>query len=247
MHIITSKTDEAISNTFSRRGFLKLAGPAGFGVIIYSEFGSHSLAVGTPAIAQQFGWKNFFGYFSQFALDLGMNYLGNRMSQWLPRYPLMQTAVNSFLNGLGGNYSLYNDHTMIGGYGTTFFPMYQAGNGWTMSPFFGLNNQRLGSGIALFTGLGLPQVSELMDRKDGYGDEERVRYLIPREAQKKSNNNFLLPERYGTDAGSAEFRYKGDEKGGDINFKIWAKEYGGTLEQEHRKGTLEVQFNSFDK
>lgn len=67
MRIITSKTDQTICNEFGRRGFLKLAGSAGFGVIVYSELGPISLAVGPANMRPAAGWKNFFAGFADFA------------------------------------------------------------------------------------------------------------------------------------------------------------------------------------
>lgn len=239
MRIITSKTDQTICNEFGRRGFLKLAGSAGFGVIVYSELGPISLAVGPANMRPAAGWKNFFAGFADFALNVGMIYLGSRVSEWLSKYPEWDSVVRNFARGLNSPYIPYGDYDQRGDERAVFFPMYSPQNGQALSPFFDRKGYSLGSGISMFTGLALPEVNRSLGSE--YNQQWRAAFLIPRKPNSGSYNKLAQPERYRTDAGSADFRFKGDERGGDVSWTIWTRGQG-TLEQPHRHGKVGVSF-----
>jgi hypothetical protein len=239
MRIITTKTDQAIRNEFGRRGFLKLAGSAGFGVIVYSQTGPISLAVGPHNMRPGVNLRSFFAGFGEFALNVGLDYLGGQVSEWLYKYPKWRDAVQSFARGLRNTYSLYNDYKVIGDQRTIFFPMYNQQNGLTMSPFFGQNDHNLGSEISMVTGLALPTVNRELASQ--YTQKQRAAFLIPRQPQNGSYNNMALPERYGTDSGSAEFRgFKGGARGGEVPYTVWVRRGKGTLEQRLKEGMVFV-------
>jgi len=240
MQIITSKTDQAIRNEFGRRGFLKLVGSAGFGVIVYSELGPISLAVGPSNMKPASGWKNFFAGFAEFALNVGMVYLGSQLSEWLSKYPRWDNVVRNLARGINSPYIPYDDYNLQGDRRTIFFPMYNQQNGKTLSPFYDRNNLSLSSEISMFTGLALPEVNRALVTQ---GDNKKVRaaFLIPRGGGDNSYNNLALPESYGTDAGSAEFRFKGNERGGNVYWTVSAKSQG-SLEQPYKNGKVGVSF-----
>jgi hypothetical protein len=240
MPIITSKTDQAIRNDFNRRGFLKLAGSAGFGLVIYSQLGAQSLAIGPPNMALPAGFGDFLKKFGGFALDIGMSLLGAKMPQWLSNHPTVQTGFNSFMNGLNG-FSPYQNFDLFGGYNSTFLPIYNQNNGLYMLPFFNQRNGQLGSGIQWFSGASLPPVNDIIKDEDGLAPDDRAQYLVPRAPRKNNWQDNLLPERYTTDAGSTEFQYKGDNKSGEVSFNIWKKESSGTLEKRAKSGRLGVE------
>jgi hypothetical protein len=250
MPIITSKTDQAIRNEFNRRGFLKLAGSAGFGAVIYSQLGSQSLAIGPPKMVIPAGFGSFLKKFGGFALDIGMSLLGARMPQWLSQNPLVSQGFNSFMNSLNGikppmgGFSPYQNFDLFGGYNSTFLPIYNQNNGLYMLPFFNQSNGRLGSGIQWFSGASLPPVNDIIKNDDGLEAEDRAQYLVPRAPRKNNWQDNLLPERYSTDAGSTEFQYKGDGKSGEVAFNIWKKESSGTLEKISKKGRLGVELST---
>lgn len=240
MPIITSKTDQAIRNEFDRRRFLKLAGVGGFGVVLYSPLGATSLAMGRPISPLPAGFTDFLRNFVGFVGDIGMSALGHKMSQWLPNHPPVQNAFNGFLRGLNG-YSPHSEFDMLGGYRSTFLPVYNPNSGLYMTPFFNQGNGQFGSGIKWFSGMSLPEVNNIIKREDGLDNDDRSQYLLPRRPNKNNYDNRHLPERYQTDAGSTGFDYKGDDRSGEVKYEIYTKGSSGSLEKLAKRGTLGVE------
>lgn len=242
MSIITSKTEQSMRNQFGRRDFLKLSASTGFGVIVYSELGPISLAVGPPRMKPVPGWKDFFAGFAEFAANVGMLYLGSRVSEWLAKYPRWDSVVRNFARGLNSPYNPYGDYDQRGDQRTIYFPMYSE-SGPPIAPVFDRNDYSLGSRIIMPTGLALPQVAREFQAA-GNDEGQRARLLIPRGSKGDSYNNLAQPERYRTDAGSAEFRFRGDQRGGDVHWTVWARGNGGSLQQIYRQGNAVVSFVS---
>jgi hypothetical protein len=93
----------------------------------------------------------------------------------------------------------------------------------------------------MFTGLALPGVNKRLEAK-GNNYSRRAEFLIPRGRGDNSYNNLALPESYRTDVGSAEFRFKGNERGGDVSWTISTRG-NGSLEQPYDNGKVEVSFD----
>jgi hypothetical protein len=246
LSIITSKTDEAIRNEFNRRGFLKLAGSAGFGVTLYSALGKTSIAVMPPGARIPAGYRGFWDAFKGFALSVGMQAAGYGLNQAFNRYPSLQTGYNNFTRGANG-YNPLQGWDMMTGLGRTFIPMQNPNNGLFMSPFFFPNNGNLGSPINWWSNLALPQVNDLLvDQSLSQGS--RADYLLPVSprsgSSRSSYNNVALPERYNTEPGSTEFKHKGDSRAGEVDYKIYVKRDEGTLEELKKSGTMGVEIEA---
>lgn len=243
MPIITSKTDEAIRNEFNRRGFMKLAGSAGFGLILHSQVGYVSLAMGAPSMAVPPGFRDFLKYFGDFALNIGMRQLGLNVSQFLPRYPKVQQSFNTFLGGVNG-YSPYTNFDVLGGYAMSFLPVRNPNNSLYMLPFFNQSSGNLGSGIQWFSGAALPQVNEEIRDVDHISTAGRAQFLVPIQPRGNKYNDMKFPERYTTSAGSTEFQYKGDARSGEVEYTIWRKKSRGTLEEPAKSGEIGVSLQA---
>jgi hypothetical protein len=63
--------------------------------------------------------------------------------------------------------------------------------------------------------------------------------LLPRRPNKNNYDNRVLPERYETEAGSAGFDYKGDDRSGEVKFEVYTKE-AESLEKLVKRGTVGV-------
>ena len=239
MLIITSKSDEAIRNEFNRRGFLKLAGSAGFGITLYTSLGKFSIAAMPPGARLPVGYVGIWSNFKNFALNIGMQLAGYGLNQAFGRYPALQTGYNNFMRGAGG-YNPIPDWEMLTGLGRTFVPIQNASNGLFMSPFFSANSGNLGSPINWWSNVALPQVNDLLSDQS-LGQDSRAQYLLPVSPRQRSYNNISLPERYNTEPGSTEFAHKGDSRSGEVDYKIFVKRDTGTLEELKKSGTLGVE------
>lgn len=243
MPIITSKTDEAIRNEFNRRGFLKLAGSAGFGITIYSALGKTSIAVMPPGVLIPAGYRGFWDVFKGFAVNLGMQAAQYGLSQAFTRYPNFRTGYDNFMTGVNG-YNPVPDWNMITGLGRTFVPI-QNQNSLFMSPFFNTSTGTLGSPMSWWTTLAAPQVNSVFQNEDNLSRGSRARYLLPTSSRRHGYNNDALPERYNTDApGSTEFAHKGDSRAGEVDYKVFVKRRSGSLEELEAKGTLGVEIEA---
>ena len=242
MTIITSKTDQAIRNEFNRRRFLRLAGSAGFGITVYSSLGKVSLAVLPPGVEIPAGYFGFWDNFKNFALNLGMQFAGYQLNQAFNRYPSLQTGFNNFMQGVNG-YNPLQNWEMITGLGRTFVPIQNQGNLF-MSPFFNTANGALGSPMSWWTTLAAPQVNTVLEDQLNLSQNSRAGYLLPTTSRRHGYNDSALPERYNTVPGSTEFAFKGAEKSGDVDYKIYVKRRSGTLEELKESGTLGVEIQA---
>ena len=242
MPIITSKTDEAIRNAFNRRGFLKIAGSAGFGITLYSSLGKISLAVLPPEARIPAGYFGFWDNFKNFALNLGMQFAGYQLNQAFNRYPSLQTGFNNFMRGASG-YNPLQNWEMITGLGRTFVPI-QNQSSLFMSPFFNVNSGNLGSPMSWWTTLAAPQVNDIFENELNLTQNSRAGYLLPTSSRRHGYNDTALPERYNTTPGSTEFAHKGAERAGEVNYKVYVKRRSGSLEELKESGTLGVEIES---
>jgi hypothetical protein len=234
MRIVTSKTYQAIANDFTRRGFLKLSAAAGVGAIIYSEFGVTRVCLG-----QGFGWMSLLKYFGEFALSLGMEYLGSTTRQYLSHNPKISAAFTSFTRGLTGQqYSPDEEWRQIGGYNLTFFAI-QSTQAF-MLPFFDIYNASLGSPVKWFTGLTMPLVDNSLRRKHGLGNDDRADYLLPREPKGNTANDVYLPEAYVTKRGFANYEFQGDHNSGEVKWTVYAREKDSDIQMPIDAGTSVV-------
>lgn len=235
MPIITSKTNQAIRNEFSRRGFLKYVGAAGIGVTVYSASGSFIYATALPApFALNFG--GFAKLFGRFALDIGMSYAGMKAGEYLQKRPQVSQFINRYFSG----YLPQQDWGMLQGQNATFVPVLASNpQGIPAMPFFGWQDNAFGSYVSAFTGIGMPYVNYRLTKDEGYDEDKNAGYLIPRQPQSGSINQAKEPERYRTDEGSTQFDYTGNDNEGKIDFTLWErqdKQSGGTAQKQVKTG-----------
>jgi len=233
MQLVTSKTYETIRNSYSRRGFLKLAASAGVGVVIYSDFGVTRMCFG-----QGFGWMGLLEYFGEFALNLGMDYLGFTAEKYLRQTPKLASALKSFTDGLNGHhYRPDYSRQQIGGYGSTFFALESSNN--FMLPFFNTDTGRNASPVKWFTGLTMPLVHKAL-RRDGVDNQGSADYLLPREPKGHTEDDLSLPEEYVTRNGSVNYDFTGDENSGEVKWTVYAQEEASDIEKPLQKGSAAV-------
>jgi hypothetical protein len=128
----------------------------------------------TPNITVNFDTKDSSNYFREFALNIGMHYLGSRMSDWLSKHLAVQNVL-SFLTGIS-DYSSCEDYEMIGGEGATFILMCSQQKSQVILLFFNLNDGRFRAMLSFFSAIALPQVNRRLET-EGYSQSERAAYL----------------------------------------------------------------------
>jgi hypothetical protein len=176
--------------------------------------------------------SKYYQAFSEIASRLGMHPLGTA-DDWLKENPNAKGAIEKKLAELCAPNKCPNeiDSSWLYGEGMLSIPIPSTRSGFTDVLFLETKSFQLVHRLPWYGVICFPEAWRLLHEK--IKDHAILaNLLLPRYVpHKESYNSQMLPARYRTSDGSVEFTYSGDDKRGEIQFKLFQLRPVGALEE----------------